>query len=451
LIQTYFNKILQDVPQYNRFLKIKEIENILKTFRKSQIIKELIIGKTADNKPLRMYTFGKGKKTALIIGVPHSDEPLGSLVTIHLINWMANHPKAQFFEWRWLIIPILEQRGMTMNEGWFHNYSSLEKTAKFYYRESTEEQYEWTFPFEYQDYKWVHSRPESKAILEVIKNEKPDLLCNLHHSGFYNTYFYFSEDLPEAYLRLRKLSNSLKMPLSSSNPDVLFSKSFSPGFYKMYGLRDYIDFYQRYKPEKLFTIRRGACSDEWYLDRIGGFSFNCEVPLFSSSIKKDNNTSKIELKKLLKKSELTKTKNVQYCVDILKKIEPFFNSANYLLLNSVLKTIANTKMSLNYETTKIRSIEDRNATNFELFENNVMVHMENLIRLGQIWRIMKNIYDTEKNAKILKLLKQIDIKISKQIKKINLKAQFEPIPIQRLIKMQVGSILIITDILASKN
>lgn len=451
MIQTYFNNIIEQVPNYLRFLKIKEIENITNTFKKFMNIDEAIIGKTAENKPLRMFTLGNGKKKALIIGVPHSDEPLGSLVALHLINWMARNPQADFFNWRWLIIPILEQRGMAMNQGWFNNHGSLEKTAKFYYREPTEDQYEWTFPFEYRDYKWVHPRPESNAIKEVLQKEKPDLLCNLHHCGFYNTYFYFSKDLPAAYPRLKKLSNLLDLPLSNSNPDISFSRIFSPGFYQMYGVKDYIDYYKMHKPERLLTMRRGASSDEWYLDAVGGFSFNCEVPLFNSTINRDNQSSNVKLKKLLKKSEIKKSDNFYYCIDLLKKIEPFFPLANSLLLNSVLKTLANTKISLYFTVLKIQSIKDRYATNFELYENGIMVDIENLLILGQIWRIIKNISEFRKNNEILSLLKQVNKMILLLVKDISLAGKFEPIPLQRLIKMQLGSILIIADILAKKN
>ena len=212
----YFAKILEEVPNYSGFLKVNEIEALEDSLKQYSSVKQITIGKTAENKPLKMFTMGKGEKTGLIIGVPHSDEPLGSLVTTYFIDWMAKHSEANFFGWRWLIIPMLEQRGMRMNEGWFSNISSLVDTAKSYFREPTENQYEWTFPFEYKNYKWVQSRPESSAIKEVIKKEKPDLLYTLHHCGYYDTYFYLSRSLPKAYPRLRKLSCDLGLALSTS-------------------------------------------------------------------------------------------------------------------------------------------------------------------------------------------------------------------------------------------
>lgn len=446
-----FAKILREVPDYSRFLRVNEIEDIAGNFRQHPSIEERVIGKTAENTPLKMYMMGSGEKTALIIGVPHSDEPLGSLVTVYFVDWMLKHPEVDFFGWRWLIIPVLEQRGMRMNEGWFGSWGSLVETAKFYFREPTENQYEWTFPFEYKNYKWVHPRPESTAVKEIIKDEKPDLLCNLHHCGFYNTYFYFSRDLPEAYPRLRRLSDNLGLPLSTSNPDVPFGKVLTPGFYQMYGLRDYIDYYTRHEPENLLTMRRGSTSDEWYQDTIGGFSFNCEVPLLESSIKKDNEVSDHKLRGLLEKRREKRAATIDYCIDVLTKLEPFFRFSDPVLLGSVLKHVASAKLELELAEAKRQAIENRDATNFEVFENDLMVDVTDLLLLGQVWRVAETIRANQSKTKAGNITARIDRKIRALAKKTNGQGGFAPIPLQKLIKMQLGSILVIADVLTMRH
>jgi hypothetical protein len=446
----HFSRILREVPKYSRFLKVNEIENLARDFIRYSSIKEKIIGKTVENKPLKMYTMGNGKKTALIIGVPHSDEPLGSLVTLYFVDWMAKNSEADFFGWKWLIIPILEQRGMRMNEDWFDSIDSLVDTAKAYFREPTDNQYEWTFPFEYKNYKWEHSRPESNAVKGILKDEKPDLLCNLHHCGFYNTYFYFSRDLPEAYPRLRKLSDKLGLPLSTSNPDVPFGKVLAPGFYKMYGLRDYIDYYMRSEPENLLTMRRGSSSDEWYNDKIGGFSFNCEVPLLDSSMKKDDKKSNSKLQDIVEKQRKKRERTIQYCIDILIKLKPVYCHADPLLLGSVMKHVANAKLELESAEAKTQTVENRNATNLEVFENDLMVDVSNLLLLGQIWRVTENIRNNKRKSQTGSMTAKIDRKVIALAKRINNRAGFVPIPLKKLMRMQLGSILIIADILLDK-
>jgi hypothetical protein len=442
-----FTKVLREVPVYDRFLRVNEIEVLAGNFRQYSSVEERTIGKTAENTPLKMYTVGSGEKTALIIGVPHSDEPLGSLVTVYFVDWMMKHPEVDFFGWRWLIIPILEQRGMRMNEGWFNNWGSLVDTAKSYFREPTENQYEWTFPFEYKNYKWVHSRPESTAVKEIIRNEKPDLLCNLHHCGFYDTYFYFSRDLPEAYPRLRELSGNLVLPLSTANPDVPFGKVLSSGFYQMYGLRDYIDYYTVHEPENLLTMRRGSTSDEWYQDTVGGFSFNCEVPLLKSSIRKDNEVSNYKLRGLLEKRREKRTATINYCIKVLTKLEHGFCFSDPVLLGSVLKHVASAMLELEFGEAKIHSTANRNATNFEVFENDLMVDVADLLLLGQIWRVAETICVNQQKHQAGNITAKIDRKITALAKKTNRRGRFVPIPLQKLIRMQLGTILIIADVL----
>ena len=445
----HFSKILGEVPDYCRFLKVNELEALAGNFMQYSSIEERIIGKTVEKKPLKMYSMGDGEKTALMIGVPHSDEPLGSLVTTYFVEWMAKHPEAKFFGWRWLIIPVLEQRGMRMNEGWFSSIDSLVDTAKYYFREPTENQYEWTFPFKYKNYTWTHTRSESDAVKEILKDEKPELLCNLHHCGFYDTYFYFSRDLPEAYPRLRELSDNLGLPLSTSNPDVPFGKVLAPGFYQMYGLRDYIDYYTKNEPENLLNMRRGSTSDEWYQDRIGGFSFNCEVPLLESSIKKDDRISNHKLKDLLEKRSKKRATTIEYCLKILTKLEPYFRLSDPVLLGSVLKHVANARLELASLVARIQATGNRNATNFEVFENSLMVDVPNLLLLGQIWRVTETIRRNQRKSSAKNFTLKIDRKIIALAEKINYKGKFVPISLQKLVKMQLGSILIISDVLSN--
>lgn len=444
-----FAKILEEVPNYSRFLKVKEIEDLEESLKQYSSVKQRIIGKTAENKPLKMFTMGTGGKTGLIIGVPHSDEPLGSVVTTYFIDWMARHSEANFFGWTWLIIPVLEQRGMRMNEEWFSNISSLVDTAKSYFREPTENQYEWTFPFEYKDYTWIQSRPESSAIKEVIKEEKPDLLYSLHHCGYYDTYFYFSKSLPKAYPLLKKLAHNLGLALSTSSPDVPFGKSLEPGFYQMYGLKDYIDYYTKHEPDNLLTMRRGASSDEWYQTAVEGFSFNCEVPLFSSSIKTDSKLSNRKLKSLLQNKRKKTENTIEYCINLLDTLEPFFSLSDPVLLGSVLKNVANAKLELENANSNIDEEKNPNATNYEVFENDLMADIGDLLLIGQVWRVTENIHRNIKDDKTGYMIKRIDQKIEALAKKIDKRGKFKPIPLQKLVQMQLGSLLIIADVLSS--
>ena len=445
-----YNEVFEDIPSYDRFLKVDEIDTLVNLIKKLPGVKHKAIGKTQNDEELLMLDMGKGDKTALIIGVPHSDEPLGSLVITFLARWLATNQEADYFGWRWLFIPILERQGMRLNEGWFNMPNSFAALAKSNFREPTENQYEWTFPIQYKDYEWTKSRSETIAVTNVIEQEKPDLLCNLHHCGFHNAYYYLSEDFPEVYPKLKKLASSLRMPLSDTAPDVPFGKMFSPGFYQMYGLADYFDYYSKQDPLVLTSLKRGACSDEWYHKKVGGFSFNCEVPLYLSSKLQDKKQSGKSYKKVLEERIKRQKNRVKYSTELLKLIKEYSNLADSLLLDVAEKHIVNASNSLEHEKRVIDKTEERVALNYEIFENEVIADLFDLFFLGQTWRVAENICVKGGAQKICRLMDIADIEIKSLGKSIQERGIFYQLPIRNSVKMQIGSILIIAEALKNK-
>lgn len=441
------SEILKDIPSFSRFLKVEEIDNLIHLVTKIPGVKHKIIGKSINDEPLVMLDIGKGEKTALIIGVPHSDEPLGSLLITFFSRWLATHPKSESFGWRWLFIPMLERRGMRLNEGWFNMPESLAAMAKSTFREPTEDQYEWTFPIQYEDYEWTKSRPETLAVKNVIDKEKPDLLCNLHHCGFHNAYYYLSKDFPEVYPKLRNLAANLRMTLSDTAPDVPFGKMFSPGFYQMYGLKDYLDYYSKKDQILLDTIKRGACSDEWYQKKIGGFSFNCEVPMYLSSKLNDKKPSEKSYKKIIEERYLRKKNRLKYSIRLINIIKEYSDLADPLLLDVAEKHITNAQQSLNHEKRALKNTEEKIASNAEVFENEVLADLFDLFFLGQTWRVAETICIKGSTPKICRLMETADIEIKSLGKSIEERGVFYHIPIRNSVKMQLGSILIIADAL----
>lgn len=443
--------ILKDIPTYTRFLRISEIDELIDQIRHMPGVKESVIGRTINDEPLRMLSLGKGEKTALIIGVPHSDEPLGSLVITFFARWLAKHPKVDGLGWRWLFIPVLERRGMRLNEGWFNMPESLAAMAKSTFREPTEDQYEWTFPISYDDYQWTKSRPESLAVKKVFEKEKPDLLCNLHHSGFTNAYYYVSEDFPEIYPKLQKFASSLQIPLSDTAPDVPFGKMLSPGFYQMYGLKDYLDYYAKKDPAILTAIRRGACSDEWYHREIGGFSFNCEVPMYLTPKLKNKTPSKASFKKMIEEKYNRKRARVNYSRRLLERLKDYSDLADPLLLPLAEKHVANARASLKHEKRLLLKMEDKTVTKAEKFENSVLEDLFDLFFLGQIWRVAESICIKGGATKVCHLMGAADLEIKSLAKSVKDRGAFYHIPIRSSVKMQLGSLLIIAEELRKKS
>ncbi len=445
-----YNDIFRDIPTYTRFLKVDEVDNLVSSIIKLPHVRHECIGKTITNESLNLIEIGSGDKTALIMGVPHSDEPLGSLVVTFFARWLALHPEKDFFGWRWLFIPILERRGMRLNEGWFTLSHSFADMAKQNFREPTEDQYEWTFPIEYEDYTWLKSRPETMLVKKVIEKEKPDLLCNLHHSGFHNAYFYVSEHIPAIYGDLKKLARSCRIPLSDTAPDVPFGTMFEPGFYQMYGLKEYIDYYKNKDPMVLTTIKRGACSDEWYKQKIGGFSFNCEVPMFLSAKLQDKKPSGETKKSIMKEKYLRNKNRLRYSQSMFNQIKDHAELADSLLLDVAEKHLLNAQHAIDHDKRLLDKIDESIVINAEWFEHVVLADIFDLFFLGQIWRVAESICVKGGNPKICQVMDAADIEIKTLGKRVQQRGDFYQLPIRNSVKMQLGSILIIAEYLNQK-
>jgi hypothetical protein len=327
---------------------------------------------------------------------------------------------------------------------------SLAAMAKSTFREPTEYQYEWTFPISYDDYQWTKSRPETIAVKNILEKEKPRILCGLHHSGFTNAYYYFSEDFPEVYPQLTEFAAGLQIPLSDTAPDVPFGKMLSPGFYQMYGLKDYIDYYTKKDPMILPAIKRGACSDEWYQNEIGGFSFNCEVPMYLTPKLMVKTPSRTPYKKMIEERYKRKKSRVAYSLKLLEELKQNSDMANSHLLNAAEKHIANAQASLEHEKRILAKTVNRPVTKAEKFENSVLEDLFDLFFLGQIWRVAESICIKGGVINACRLMDTADIEIKALAKSVQERGGFYHVPIRTSVMMQLGSILIIAEELRKK-
>ncbi|MBU4031468.1 MAG: hypothetical protein KKD98_01560, partial [Candidatus Thermoplasmatota archaeon] len=308
----------------------------------------------------------------------------------------------------------------------------------------------WTFPIKYLDYQWSKSRPETLAITKVLEKERPELLFGMHHCGFHDAYYYLSEDLPVVYPELRKLSKELRIPLSDKSPDVPFGQAFEPGFYKMYGLRDYIDHYRKSTPDYLTTLERGACSDEWYQKEIGGFSFNCEVPMYRSQSFQDPTLSKQSFKAVVNARFIRSKNMVKQAAKFFDILKPHSKLADPVLYESAKKHLSNAKLSLKQEEKDAAAAEERPATNAEVFENGIMEDLFDLFFLGQVWRVAESICMAGGPIEICNAMDMVDIDIKSREKSIRETGRFYRIPIRSAVKLQLGSLVIIAEALKNR-
>ncbi|MGU7774266.1 M14 family zinc carboxypeptidase [Burkholderia sp. MR1-5-21] len=154
------------------------------------------VGVSGQGEPIDMISIGNGPMSALFVGAPHPNEPVGCLVIEHLIDRLcSDHALRRALPYRWHFIKAIEPDALRLNEGWFSAPGDLLRYYENYYRPPIEEQAEYAFPFDEDDRLARHPMPENEAWRKAIELAKPDFLYSLHNSEFGGAYYLLS-DMP---------------------------------------------------------------------------------------------------------------------------------------------------------------------------------------------------------------------------------------------------------------
>ena len=145
-----------------------------------------------------------------------------------------------------------------------------------------------------------------------------------------------------------------------------------------------------------------------------------------------------------------KKSRLEYSIKLLDKLKEYENMADPILISSAKKHITNAQLSLEHEKRILEKAEDKTITKAEKFENSVLEDLFDLFFLGQIWRVTENICIKGGAPKICQLMETSDLEIKSLAKSVQERGAFYHIPIRNSVKMQLGSILIIAEVLKNK-
>src|SRR5262249_6262307 len=172
------------------------------------------IGTSRLGEPLVCLSVGSGALNALIVGMPHPNEPIGAHTATYLARLLfEDDDLRESLDATWHIVPCVDPDGTRLNEGWFKGPYTRTHYARNFYRPASEDQVEWTFPFSYKKAYFDRVLPETLALMRVIDDVKPALLCSLHNAESGGVYYYVSRDAPGLYPALHAIPAHLGLPL----------------------------------------------------------------------------------------------------------------------------------------------------------------------------------------------------------------------------------------------
>src|SRR5581483_8136186 len=107
---------------------------------------------------------------ALVVGVPHPNEPIGTLTLEFLCRLLCEDADVRArLDATLYVIKVADPDGLVLNEGWLKGAFSPARYALHFYRPPHREQVEWGFPVDYKTLRFPKPTPEAAAVMRAME------------------------------------------------------------------------------------------------------------------------------------------------------------------------------------------------------------------------------------------------------------------------------------------
>jgi len=436
-----FDEILADVPKYDSFLTVDELDQNSANLaaENPNKVRLVEIGRSREGHAIAALKIGRGRNNALLFGFPHPDEPIGSMTLEYFSRKLVENPDLEKLDYTWYIVKCIDPDGARLNEGWFKGPFTPLHFMLHHYRPATHHQIEWTFPV---DYKTLHFRrplPETKALMNIIDSTKPRFMYSLHNSGFGGTYFYVTSRCPPLYPIFHRLVSREKLPLHLGEPEMPFMNQYARAIFELFPVSQIYDFLKEETggdPAKIW--RAGGSSDEYASNAAGTFTIVCEMPYWYDPRIKDTSKSDISRKDCILQAAKTTEERIRYIRMKFKEAKANIRPTPEKGLFAASIDCQIRELLQFAQADKHRAMNDSRlrckATIAEEFDSRVIRQLYNLIWLAMLHRYVKG----TSQRRIEKELKSTLLRWYGDIER---SLSYRVIPIRSLVRVQLGSAL----------
>lgn len=428
--------ILKRVPKYQEFLTIDELHqsSVRLVDEFPGLAKLQVMGASTDGRPIELLTIGHGKRTALFLGAPHPNEPIGVLTLEFLSRLLCEQSDLrEQFDCTFLIVKASDPDGLALNEGWFNGPFSPLKYALNYYRPPQDEQVEWGFPIHYKTLHFTTPPAETQVVMKLMQHYRPEFLYSLHNASFCGVYFYLSRHLPALFPQLHQLVADHQLPLHQGEPEVPYIQAWDRAIYPLFGAQEGYDFLAKNLGEDPIPYFSTGTSTDDYLKTLvpHALSFICELPYFTDPTLEDNSRSGISRREAMEEG----LRRTEATVRIL---ETHFTALRdrlpqNRLFRSVAEYLRRTPKRLIAQRNSLASAAyQQEATRAQAFDARVCRSFHCLLYLGELYRLAATINKRERAA-------DMRSHIQERMSQIEAEGTLQILPLQKLVSLQVGS------------
>lgn len=240
------------------------------------------IGSSRLGEPLWSLTVHGGPRQVVVVAAVHPNEPVGGLTSVRLARVLAEDDRLrEDLGCTWHVVPCADPDGTRLNEPWFAAPMTLENYGRSFYRPAPDEQVEWSFPFSYKGHFFDRVLPETVALMRLIDETRPMLLCSLHNGEYGGVFYYLSRTTDSLNEQLAALPADVGLPLHTGEGEAAFVEQIAPAVFRGFTAEEEFDFMLDLGIDP--SRRTGGASSGAYAARYGSAYLATEVPYWADA------------------------------------------------------------------------------------------------------------------------------------------------------------------------
>ncbi len=384
------SSLLARVPDHREFPTLEELAASSRALCEEfpGLARRETVGASTEGRPIELLTIGHGRTPTLWLGVPHPNEPIGTL-TLEFVCRLLCEDEAlrRELDVTFHAVKVADPDGLVLNEGWFKGEFSPLRYALEFYRPPHREQVEWSFPVDYRTLRFTRPTPETAAVMRVMERVEPRVFYALHNAGFCGVYFYVSEARPTLFTALHDLVAAQGLPLHRGEPEVPYLRELAPAIYALFGIADTYEYLARtLGDDPAPLIDAGTSSDDWLAGICDAFSLVCELPYYTAPALADTTptaTSRREAVRAgLARAEALHAEIARAFAAVADRLP------DHRLTRSVADYVRKTPRRLAAERAETASERyDRPATRAEVLDATACTAFGHMLYLGEVQRL----------------------------------------------------------------
>jgi hypothetical protein len=438
-------QILSRVPEYRTFLTVDELnESSLRLASEhSAIVRATVVGRSTDGEEIQMLRIGNGDEQLLFFACPHPNEPIGAMTLEALSEQLVENPELRGERYTWNLIKCIDPDSTRLNEGWFKGPFTITHYAREFYRPTSFDQAEWTFPIVYKKYGFFRPIPETQALMTAITGLRPTFIYSLHNAGMGGGYYYLHPHRPEIDDALRALMTDRGIPLSLGEPEMPWGVELSPAIYQSTTLVEHYDFLEKFgQGDPCARMQGGEGSFGFARGISDPAHIVCELPYFYDERVGDTSPTDTSRKDAILQGIERVREMTGFTSELYARI------GQQLTVASRFRTASEhlTKLIVDGLEAKRAWAEtspelDVPATVAQRFDNLVVGRFYNLLIVGMLRRTLALENEQASTPEIDAALAEVEERFAGWAAQLEEEIDYRVIPIKTLVEIQLGAAL----------